>query len=110
MGSGPHKGRADYLEVGDWNVACSMCGRKRKSSYMVQNWQGQYRCSEHNEPRQPQDFVRGMQDIQTPPYVQQERDINIQICTLQGRSSMPGQALPGCMIPGFPYIPLEGSP
>ena len=66
----PVKGRADYLDLGDWNALCSMCGRKRKASTMVKNWQGQWRCPEHNEPRQPQDFVRGVPDIQTPPWTQ----------------------------------------
>lgn len=99
---GPVKGRADYLELGDWNAACSMCGRKRKASTMVKNWQGLYRCPEHNEPRQPQDFVRGEQDIQTPPWVQPETDIDIDICTLNGISAIPSYALPDCSIPDNP--------
>lgn len=101
---GPVKGRADHLELGDWNAACSMCGRKRKASTMVKNWQGLYRCPEHNEPRQPQDFVRGTQDIQTPPWVQPETDIDIQVCTLNGNSAIPGFALPDCSLPNNPVF------
>lgn len=100
MGSPPRRGRADFLEIGDWNAACSICGRKRKASTLVQNWQGQWRCPEHNEPRQPQDFVRGTPDIQTPAFVQQEIDIDNQICTYNGISAIPGFATPGCMLPG----------
>lgn len=100
----PEKGRADYLELGSWNVACSMCGRKRKAGEVVRNWQGQWRCPEHNEPRQPQDFVRATQDIQTPPFVQPETDIDIPICTLNEISAIPFYAVPGCMIPGRPNI------
>lgn len=70
MGTAPRKGRADYLALGNWNALCSMCGRKRKASEMVRNWEGQYRCPVHNEIRQPQDFVRGVPDIMTPPWVQ----------------------------------------
>lgn len=70
----PQKGRADYLLLGDWNVACSMCGRKRKASELVKNWQGQYRCPEHNEPRQPQDFARGIKEVISPPWAQIETD------------------------------------
>lgn len=66
-------GRADYYAQGDWNVACSECGRKRKSRQMVRNWQGQYRCPEHNEPRQPQDFARGVKDDMSVPFVQMEQ-------------------------------------
>lgn len=73
MGS-PSRGRADFFAPGDWNIACSMCGRKRKASYMVRNWQGLYRCPEHNEPRQPQDFARGVKDIMTVPWAQLETD------------------------------------
>ena len=69
------KGRADHLDLGDWNAICSMCGRKRKASTMVKNWQGQYRCPEHNEPRHPQDFVKAVPDIQTPPWVQPPVDL-----------------------------------
>lgn len=66
----PPKGRADYLELGDWNALCSMCGQKRKASMLIKNWQGQYRCPEHDEPRHPQDFVRGVADDTSVPWVQ----------------------------------------
>lgn len=63
-------GSADYLQLGDWNVQCYQCGRKAKASKMVRNWQGYYVHPEHNEPRQSQDFVRGIPDNQLPPWVQ----------------------------------------
>lgn len=97
---GPAKGRADYLELGDWNASCSMCGRKRKASTMVRNWQGYYRCPEHNEPRHPQDFVRGVQDVQTVPWSQPQTDYDLPICSFNGVSAIPGGAIPGCMLPG----------
>jgi len=104
------KGRADFLRLGDWNAACSMCGRKRKASEMVKNWQGYWRCPEHNEPRQPQDFVKGEADIQTPPWTQPETDINIEICTYNGLSAIPGYAIPGCSIPGRTLLVLDDPP
>lgn len=63
-------GRADYLLLGDHNAQCYQCGFKRKASMMERNWQGYYVCPEHNEPRQPQDFVRGVPDNQTPAWTQ----------------------------------------
>lgn len=66
----PPKGRADYLDLGSWNARCSMCNFKRKAGELVKNWQGQWRCPVHNESRQPQDFVRAVPDVQTPPWVQ----------------------------------------
>ena len=67
-------GQADYLALGDWNATCSLCGAKRKASTLVKNWQGYWRCPEHNEPRQPQDFVRGVVDVQTVPWSQAPTD------------------------------------
>lgn len=64
------KGRADYLALGDWNTVCYECGRKRKASTLKRHWQGYYVCPEHWEARHPQDFVRGVQDIVTPPWAQ----------------------------------------
>lgn len=63
-------GRADYLALGEWNVQCFQCGQKMKSSQAVRNWQGYWVHPEHNEPRQTQDFVRGVPDNQLPPWVQ----------------------------------------
>lgn len=63
-------GRADFLRLGDYNAVCYQCGFKRKGSYLVRNWQGYYACPEHNEPRQPQDFVKAVPDMQTVPWAQ----------------------------------------
>jgi len=100
----PTKGRADYLAEGDWNAACSMCGRKRKASEMVKNWQGFWRCPEHNETRHPQDFVRSVPDIQTPPWVQPQTDVDIDICTFNGVSAIPDYAIPDCSLPDNPIF------
>jgi hypothetical protein len=104
------KGRADFYLEGDYNAACSMCGRKRKASTMVKNWQGYWRCPEHNEPRQSQDFVRAVADTTAPPWTQLEEDIDLQVCTYNGISAIPGLALPGCMIPGRAQFDLWQGP
>ena len=98
-------GPADYLELGDWNAVCSICGAKEKASKLVKNWKGMWRHpagSSHgcNEPRQPQDFVRGVQDIQAVPWSQRDEGIYLQVCTFNGQSAIPGFAIPGCSIPG----------
>lgn len=95
----PIKGRADYWSPGDYNASCSMCGRKRKASTMVKNWQGLYRCPEHNEPRQPQDFARGVKDVMTVPWAQKETDVLTYVCTPNGQSALPDVGIPDCMIP-----------
>ncbi len=63
-------GSRTYLKLGDWNAVCYQCGFKRKASELIRHWQGYYVCPEHWEPRQPQDYVRGTEDIQTPPWTQ----------------------------------------
>lgn len=68
--STPARGRADYWKPGDWNALCYQCGRKRKAGDLMRYWQGYWLCPEHWESRQPQDFVRGVPDIQTAPWVQ----------------------------------------
>lgn len=103
------KGPEDYYAPGDWNAACSMCGRKRKASEMVRNWQGMYRCPEHNEVRHPQDFVRASPDHVAVPWAQPETDTDILFCTINGTSAIPGWAYPGCMIPGNTII-TPGAP
>ncbi len=64
------KGGSDYYAHGDWNAVCYECGRKKKGSTLRRHWQGYYVCPEHWEPRQPQDFVRGTEDVQIPPWTQ----------------------------------------
>lgn len=66
----PGKGRADHLELGTWNVRCNFCGFKFKASELQRHWTGVYVCRTCFEIRQPQDFVRAVPDIQTPPWVQ----------------------------------------
>lgn len=92
-------GQADFLSLGTWNVACSMCGRKRKANQMMRNWKGFWRCPEHNEPREAQDFVRGVKDDISVPFTQKNVGIDIQLCTINGASAVPGWALPDCMTP-----------
>ena len=97
-------GRADFYEEGGWNVRCSMCGFKRKASTMVKNWQGMYRCPEHDEPRYSQDFVRAVPDVVTPPWTQPGgADIQLAVCTPIGLSCIVDYAVVDCSIIG--YVP-----
>lgn len=102
----PGKGKADYLELGDWNAACAECGRKFKASQMKRlpmgvPGGGMYVCFEHWNPRQPQDFVRGVPDRMSPPWTQPQIDSFASFCTPNGMSAVPGEAMPGCAYPGY---------
>jgi hypothetical protein len=99
---GPIKGQADYLELGDWNAVCSMCGRKFKASQLQKHWQGMWRCPDHWEPRHPQDFVRAVPDVQTPPWTQaQPADVFAEYCTPNTMTAIAFFAEAGCVIAGF---------
>jgi hypothetical protein len=94
-------GRADYLELGTWNATCYECGRKRKANTLVRNWQGYYVCRQHNESRQPQDFVRNIPDVITPPWAQPVSDTFRAICSIEGRQGVAGVGLAGCATTGL---------
>ena len=100
-------GRADYYSEGDFNAACGQCGRKRKASEMRKlppgvPGSGLYVCPEHWDSRQPQDFVKGVPDIQAPPWTQpQPTDSFASTCTPNGMSAVPGTPIPGCFVPGY---------
>lgn len=97
MGTTPQKGRADFLSPGDFNAYCSMCGRKRKASTMDRNWQGLYRCPEHNDIRQPQDFVRGVKDDQSTPWSQAPQIAFTSFCTLNAQAAFADVGIADCM-------------
>ena len=59
-------------DSGDWIAICDVCGRKFKASRLMKRWDGMMTCPDDWEPRQPQDFVRGVADFQAPPYTRPE--------------------------------------
>jgi len=99
---------------GDWNAQCFRCGTKRKASTMQKQWQGFYVCPEHWEPRQPQDFVRGVPDNPSVPWVQPDdwEFIGGCFCTPASSSATPGLGTPDCLIPSrtiddTTFIPVD---
>jgi hypothetical protein len=62
-------GHADYLRNGDYNAICDRCGCKFKFSQLKLEWDGLYVCTANGcwEPRQPQDYVKGVRDDMAVP-------------------------------------------
>lgn len=56
-----------YYVQGDWNAQCDECGRGFKFSQLALRWDGAWVDSACWEIRQPQDFVRGIKDVQGVP-------------------------------------------
>lgn len=87
-----------YVE-GDWLAECSMCGRRRLASQLVKNWQGMWRCPEHNEPRHLQDFVRAVKE-QAVPWAQPAQAELVYSCSVVTSSGYVGIGKVGCMVVG----------
>lgn len=93
MGYRPH------YSSGDWSAICDICGRLYEASMLQKRWDGFMCCPDDWEIRQPQDFVRGVVDKQTTPWVRDEAaDQFVLFCTT--RTSIAGFAIAGCMIAG----------
>lgn len=61
-------GRADFWKRGQWLVICDVCGMKYHSADLKERWDGLMVCRQDWNPRQPQDFVRGIPDPQAVPW------------------------------------------
>lgn len=91
-----------YYVPGAWNALCSICGRPFKSHELVKHWQGLYRCAACWESRHTQDFVRNNNPERAVIWTQPDCEHPaIAVCTPNGQSAVPAQAVPGCMIPGY---------
>ena len=65
-------GDADHYKHGDYNAICDKCGFKYKASQLRKTWDNLMVCKKDWEPRQPQDFVKGVKDKQTVPWARPE--------------------------------------
>lgn len=103
MSSRPVRGVADFLNLGDWNAMCYVCGRKYKADTMVRHWQGYWVCPKDWEARHPQDFVRGIKDTQIPPWTQPlpTDSTFVTFCTVQTQTDITDSAVADCAIVDF---------
>lgn len=68
--------RLTYYSSGSWNATCDQCGRGFKFDQLQLRWDGAWVCRDTCwEPRQPQDFVRAVKDVQGVP-VARPRNLN----------------------------------
>jgi len=90
---------------GDWKAVCDGCGWEYKASELRSRWDGLRVCYKCWEPRQPQDFVRGVADIQAPTWTRPENSDTFVTITCTTRTSIAGYAIAGCAITGYAIIP-----
>lgn len=84
-------------DSGSWNVICDQCGRQYKSNELSMRWDGLMVCSGDWEPRQPQDFVRGVADKIAPPFTRPEQaDSFIPQCNIYSVNAIASVASADC--------------
>ena len=102
-------------ENGGWKVICDVCGRLFKEDDLQRRWDGVMVCSSDWEPRQPQDFVRGVADKQAPPWARPEAsDSFIFVCTSLTNQGIADYGVSDCARADIdngirPVCSLEGS-
>ena len=62
------RGRFDFFSPGNWNARCDQCGLKWKASYLKKQWNNLMCCPICWEPRNQQDYLKGMPDRPAPPW------------------------------------------
>jgi len=65
-------GKKDYLKLGSENVICDRCGAKYKMEDLAKEWTGLMVCSPCYEPRNRQDFLKGVPDGKPKEYSRPE--------------------------------------
>ncbi len=60
-------------KLGEWRAICDRCGQNYHDVHLRKEWTGLMVCHGPGtgncwEPRHPQDFVRGISDLQAPPW------------------------------------------
>lgn len=65
-------GIKDYFRPHSSNVLCDQCGKKFKSEELQKQWNNLMVCSRCYEPRNIQDFIKGVPDNKPRPYYRPE--------------------------------------
>jgi len=69
-------GQADYLDLGDWNFICDVCGFKFKASEGRRRWDGVYVCRQDFEYRHPQEKRRPIRDDMSVEWTRPEDTVD----------------------------------
>ena len=93
---------------GDWKVICDVCGFQYLASQLRKRWDNLMVCPADWETRQPQDFVKGVADIQAPPWARPETQDVFLSATIS--SAIAGYAIAGAAIVGHNTPPDQVPP
>lgn len=88
----------NWLDLGNFNAICDVCGLKFKGSDLKKDWRGLMVCSKDYELRHPQDFLRVRADDPSIPWARPEgEDTFIYVCYIWGRAAYADLAEADCM-------------
>lgn len=91
-----------YFKSGSWNAICDVCGFKFKADQMKKRWDGLMTCEADFEHDHPQKYLKVREDKTSVPWVRNRpADVFVPVCTPDGRSAIPGLAIPGCVVPSY---------
>lgn len=92
-----HKPRPQHVYLsGQYNVQCDRCGLWYKSSQCQLEWTGLFVCELCYEPRQPQDFLRGVDEHPNAEIPRPDVGLPGTYCLTY--TSVAGLAIAGCML------------
>jgi len=88
--------------VGTWSVVCDVCGFQFLNTEVMRRWDGLIVCEKDYEQKHPSLTTRIRSETSTPTFVRPpQEDVFIEVCTEQGRQSIPGFAIAGCWVTGY---------
>ena len=100
--------RKTWFKSGQWNAVCDVCGFNFKNTQLQRRWDGLMVCKDDWEVRHPQELIRPIADLQSPPWTRPNvaevfvpvTNSATQGCSVLGVYSMAGVGTAGCMLAG----------
>lgn len=82
----------------DWLAICDRCGFKFHASQLKKTWDGFYVCKTDWEPRQPQDFLKGVKDDPSVAWTRPEQpDVEVDSSGWAAIDSVPDGTFDGSL-------------
>jgi hypothetical protein len=92
----------NWLELGNWNSLCDVCGLKFKALSLKKRWDGLIVCEKDYEVRHSSDFLRVRGEKIGVPYSRPEptTDTFVHYCNIVNSQGIAGVGIAGCMVAG----------
>ena len=81
---------------GEWKAFCDRCGTRYFGSQLRKEWTGLMVCQRCWEPRNQQDFLKGVKEKLVPAFVRPGSNYPVNHCSLTGHSALADFAESDC--------------